>query len=141
MWNMDEAISWYKRMGAPSDQNALIQLLREVQQENGETIPKGALPALADGLGIKENYLLAVIRRFPSLHISDTHTLELCAGPNCGKAVSLAAAAEKLCAQKGVKLSYTGCMRLCGKGPNLKLDGKLYNKVDAEMLQKLMEEL
>ena len=141
MWNLDEALGWYKQMGAPTDQSALVQLLREVQQENGGAIPKGLLPALADGLGVKESYLMAVVRRFPSLRIADTHTLELCAGPNCGKAASLAAAAEKLCAQKGVKFSYTGCMRLCGKGPNLKLDGKLYNKADAEMLQKLLEEL
>ena len=141
MWNLDEALGWYKQMGAPTDQSALVQLLREVQQENGGAIPKGLLPALAEGLGVKESYLMAVVRRFPSLRIADTHTLELCAGPNCGKAASLAAAAEILCAQKGVKFSYTGCMRLCGKGPNLKLDGKLYNKADVEMLQKLLEEL
>lgn len=141
MWNMEEAINWYKKMGAPSDQSALLELLRELQLENGGAIPKAALPALAEGLSVKESFLAAVIRRFPSLRISDVHTLELCAGPNCGKAAALAAAAEKLCAQKGVKFSYTGCMRMCGKGPNLKLDGKLYHRADPEMLQKLLEEL
>ena len=141
MWNMEEALKWYKKMGAPSDQSALLELLREVQRENGGAIPKGVVPALAEGLSVKESYLAAVIRRFPSLRISDVHTLELCAGPNCGKAVALAAAAEKLCAQRNVKLSYTGCMRMCGKGPNMKLDGKLYHKADPEMLKRLLEEL
>jgi NADH:ubiquinone oxidoreductase subunit E len=138
---MEEALKWYKKMGAPSDQSALLELLREVQRENGGAIPKGVVPALAEGLSVKESYLIAVIRRFPSLRISDVHTLELCAGPNCGKAVVLAAAAEKLCAQRNVKLSYTGCMRMCGKGPNMKLDGKLYHKADPEMLKRLLEEL
>ena len=141
MWNMEEALKWYKKMGAPSDQSALLELLREVQRENGGAIPKGVVPALAVGLSVKESYLIAVIRRFPSLRISDVHTLELCAGPNCGKAVALAADAEKLCAQRNVKLSYTGCMRMCGKGPNMKLDGKLYHKADPEMLKRLLEEL
>jgi NADH:ubiquinone oxidoreductase subunit E len=138
---MEEALKWYKKMGAPSDQSALLELLREVQRENGGAIPKGVVPALAVGLSVKESYLIAVIRRFPSLRISDVHTLELCAGPNCGKAVALAADAEKLCAQRNVKLSYTGCMRMCGKGPNMKLDGKLYHKADPEMLKRLLEEL
>ena len=141
MWNMEEALKWYKKMGAPSDQSALLELLREVQRENGGAIPKGVVPALAVGLSVKESYLAAVIRRFPSLRISDVHTLELCAGPNCGKAVALAADAEKLCAQRNVKLSYIGGMRMCGKGPNMKLDGKLYHKADPEMLKRLLEEL
>ena len=141
MWNMEEALKWHKGMGAPGDQNALLELLREVQQAHDGAIPKALLPELALGLGVKESYLLAVIRRFPSLRLTDSHVLELCAGPNCGKAAALAAAAEKLCAQKGVKFSYTGCMRMCGKGPNLKLDGKLYHRADPEMLQKLLEEL
>lgn len=141
MWNLEDALNWHKKMGAPSDQSALLELLREVQRENGGAIPKGVVPALAVGLSVKESYLIAVIRRFPSLRISDVHTLELCAGPNCGKAVALAADAEKLCAQRNVKLSYTGCMRMCGKGPNMKLDGKLYHKADPEMLKRLLEEL
>ena len=141
MWNMEDALNWYQKMGAPSDQSALVEFLREVQRNHGGAIPVAALPVLAKGLAVKESYLLAIIRRIPSLRISEMHTLELCAGPNCGKAVALAAAAEKLCVQKGVKFSCVGCMRMCGKGPNLKLDGKLYHRADPEMLQKLLEEL
>ena len=28
MWNLEEAISYYKKQGAPSDQSALVSLLR-----------------------------------------------------------------------------------------------------------------
>ncbi len=139
MWNLEEAISYYKKQGAPSDQSTLVSLLREVQQENGGAIPKSALPAMAEGLGVMESYLLAVIRRIPSLRLSDMHTLELCAGPNCGKHAALAACAEKLCKGKNITLKFTPCMRMCGKGPNLKWDGKLYHKADEALLRSLIE--
>ena len=72
-----QILDYYKKQGAPGDQSALVSLLREVQQEFGGAIPKSALIPLAEGLGVKESYLLAVIRRIPSLRLSDTHTLEM----------------------------------------------------------------
>ena len=139
-FSLEEAVAYYKKQGAPSDQSALVSLLREVQQENGGAIPRSALPALTEGLGVKESYLLAVIRRIPSLRLSDMHTLELCGGPNCGKHAALAAAAEKLCKGKNVTLKFVPCMRLCGKGPNLKWDGTLYHKADEALIKRLLEE-
>lgn len=138
-WELKEAAEYYKKQGAPSDQNVLVGLLREIQEEFG-AIPAGLLPEAAAYLGTKESFLLALIRRQPRLRLADTHVLELCAGPNCGKAVDLAAMAEKLCAEKpGVTLRFRGCMRQCGKGPNLKWDGQIYNRADAELLQKLLK--
>ena len=139
-FSLEEAVAYYKKQGAPSDQSALVSLLREVQQENGGAISKSALPALAESLGVKESYLLAVIRRIPSLRLSDSHTLEMCGGPNCGKHAALAAAAEKLCKGKNVTLKFVPCMRLCGKGPNLKWDGTLYHKADEALIKRLLEE-
>lgn len=137
---LQEIIAYYRRQGAPGDQTALISLLREVQQESGGAIPQAALPALADGLGVKESFLLALIRRIPSLRLADSHVLELCAGPNCGKHRTLAALAEKLCRQAGVTLKYGPCMRMCGKGPNVKYDGKLYHGADEALLYRLLRE-
>ena len=139
-FSLEESVAYYKKQGAPSDQSALVSLLREVQQENGGAIPRSALPALTEGLGVKESYLLAVIRRIPSLRLSDSHTLEMCGGPNCGKHAALAAAAEKLCKGKNVTLKFVPCMRLCGKGPNLKWDGTLYHKADEALIKRLLEE-
>ena len=127
-WNLDEAIAYYKRQGAPGDQTALTNLLREVQQENGGSIPLWMPGKIAAGLMTKKSFILAVIKRIPSLRLGNTHTLELCAGPNCGKAAALAKKAEALCGGK-IRLKFVPCMRLCGKGPNLRLDGKLYQAV------------
>lgn len=138
-WDLEEAIGYYRKQGAPRDQTALVSLLREIQQENGGSIPAWTLKKVAEDCNVKESFLLAVILRFPRLRLADTHTLELCAGPNCGKHAALAAAAEKL-RDRGITVKFTPCMRLCGKGPNLKWDGVLYHKADEALLKKLLEE-
>ena len=101
-WNLEEAIAYYKRQGAPGDQTAVVSLLREIQQEFGGGIPAGLLSAIAEGLGAKESLLQAIIRRIPSLRLADAHTLEICCGPHCGRHTHLIACAEKLCCIQAV---------------------------------------
>lgn len=122
VWNMEEALTYYKKQGAPSDQSALISLLREIQQENGGSIPAGMVKTAAEYYGVKESFLLAVIRRIPSLRLSESHCLEVCAGPNCGRHAALADYAGKL-RKKNVTVKFVPCMRMCGKGPNIRWDG------------------
>ena len=139
--DLREVLDYYKRQGAPTDQNALIALLTEVQQEQGGSLPRHLLSQIAAYYQIRDALLLAIIRRIPRLRLSDVHTLELCAGPSCGKAAALAQAAEMLCAAHPGKivLKFVPCMRLCGKGPNLKFDGKLYHQADEALLTQLLE--
>lgn len=141
-WNLEEAISYYRKQGAPRDQTALTGLLREIQQENGGSIPEYLLKQIAGAYEIKESFLLAIIKRIPSLRLGDSHSLELCAGPNCGKHTALAAYAEKLhiASGKAFSLKFGPCMRMCGKGPNLRWDGRVYHKADEHLLQKLLNE-
>ena len=142
-WNLNEAIAYYQKMGAPRDQTALTGLLREIQQECGGSIPAAVLPEIAESYNVKLTFLMALIKRIPSLRLNNTHCLELCAGPNCGKHAALAAYAEKLHAkhEKLFILKFSPCMRMCGKGPNIKWDGILYNKANQELLDKLIEEI
>ena len=135
---MKEMLDYYRRQGAPGDQTALINLLKELQQTYG-AVPQWAVPEIAEAYRIKESFILAVVKRIPSLRLQNTHLLQICAGPNCGKHTALAAEAEKLCKLKGVELKYMGCQRMCGKGPNIKFDGKLYHKATVELLQELLK--
>ena len=143
VWNLHEALEYYKRQGAPADQNVLIALLTEVQAEHGGSIPKALLVDIAAFYGTKEGVLLALIRRIPRLRLSDLHTLEVCAGPNCGKSTALARSAEKVAAAHPgkVSLKFVPCMRMCGKGPNLKWDGKLYHRADEKLLKELTKDI
>ena len=139
-WNLEEAILYYKKQGAPADQSAIIALLREVQQEYGG-IPPYLLSPIAADLGTKESLLNALIRRIPGLRLADSHLLELCGGPNCGRHTALAELAETLFRGKNVTIRYVPCMRMCGKGPNLRWDGKLYHKADEALLRTLFSQL
>lgn len=136
-WSLEEAIAYYKTLG--TDQNTIRNLLKEVQQESGGSIPLFTVPRIAEAFGVKESFLLALIRRIPSLRLGDTHVLQICAGPNCSKHRAIAEAAQKLESQK-ISVSYVPCMRMCGKGPNIKWDGKLYHQASPQLLQKLLED-
>ena len=135
---MKEILEYYRRQGAPADQTALVNLLKELQQTYG-VVPKWAVGEIAEEYRIKESFILAVVKRIPSLRLQDTHLLQLCSGQNCGKHTALAAEAEKLCKLKSVEFKYMGCQRMCGKGPNIKFDGKLYHKATVELLQELLK--
>ena len=139
-WELKEAIQYYRTQGAPADQNALTNLLREVQQEHG-AVPRWVLAVIAEDYGIKETFLQAIVRRIPSLRLENSHCLELCGGPNCSKRAKLAAFVEQTYGTKpaAFTLRYSGCMRMCGKGPNLKWDGKVYNGADEALIRKLVE--
>ena len=140
-WSVDEAISYYKAQGAPQNQTALVNLLREIQQESGGGIPGYMLGVVAEACGVKESFLQAIIKRIPSLRLEDSHCLELCGGPNCGKHTALAAYAKKLHAESdgGFTLKFVPCMRMCGKGPNIRWDGVLYHQATEELLRTLTQ--
>lgn len=143
-WDLQEALLHYKNQGAPNDQTALTALLREVQEEHGGAIPAGLLPEIAASYKIKESFLLAVIRRIPSLKLAQQKPcLELCAGPNCPKRANLAGFVEKTYGRdpKHFTLKYVGCMRMCGKGPNLRWNGQVYNQADEKLIRSLVEAL
>lgn len=142
-WNIEEAIAYYQRQGAPRDQNALISMLKEIQQNSGGSIPYSALNAVADACGVKDTFLHALIRRIPSLRLGDAHSLQLCAGPNCGRHTALADAAQRLCRECSgkVELKFVPCMRMCGKGPNIRWDGKLYHGATEALLEELLKKM
>ena len=136
-WNLEEALIYYKKQGAPGDQNALIGLLKEIQQECGG-VPENLLTMAAAFYGIRESLLAALIRRIPGLRLKNTHTLEICGGPNCGKHRALWEQAEALCKNRpDITLKQSPCMRMCGKGPNLRWDGHLHHKADEALLREL----
>ena len=137
-WNLEEAMEYYQRQGAPRDQNALVNLLKEIQQHCG-SIHSSSLAAIAQSYRVKESYLQAVIRRFPSLRLDNRHILEVCAGPNCGKHTALAIAAEAL-GSTTLTVKFVPCMRQCGKGPNIRFDGTLYHRADETLLDRLISD-
>lgn len=149
-WNLNEALEYYRSQGAPQNQNALVELLREVQKENGNAIPQTAIDEIADKLNIKTSFLSAIIKHYPSLRTEEApHLLEICNGErcqnkNCGQLKNYI---EKTYYVKNGRVSKTGgfsyktvgCMNNCAKGPNIKWDGKLYSNVNEQMLKSVIK--
>ena len=135
-WDLEEAMEYYARQGAPADQSAVIALLKEIQQEQG-SVSKADLGRMAEYYKTKEGLFLALIKRLPGVRLGNTHVLEICGGPNCSKRAKLADFAETL---TGVTVKIVPCMRQCGKGPNIRFDGTLHNGADEALIRKLLEE-
>lgn len=148
-WSLREAVDYYRNQGAPSSQEALVALLREVQEENGGVLPSPSLEEIAAAYGMKESFLAAVVKRIPSLRTEEApHRLELCGGPNCAKqsAAALASFVEETYGVKpggisrhgGFSYRVGGCMKHCGKGPNLKWDGVVHNGGTPDLIRALV---
>jgi len=134
-WDLKEAMEYYARQGAPSDQSAVIALLKEIQREQG-SVSRQDLARMADYYRVKESLFLALIRRIPGLRLEQEKILEICGGPNCSKRAKLAAFAETL---TGVTVKTVPCMRQCGKGPNIRFNGQLYNGADEALIRRLLK--
>lgn len=149
-WDLYEAIAYYQKDGAPQNQDSLIALLREVQEESGGVLSSHAIREIAEQMGVKESFLLAIIKRYPSLRLeSAPNFLEVCGGPNCAKnnsAKLMRFIMEKYevgsggISKKG-RFAYKigSCMKHCGKGPNIRWNGEVYNKMDKKKLVQLIE--
>ena len=140
-WELKEALEYYGCQGAPSDQPALVNLLKEIQAEAG--LNPATVAEVARSYGVKESLILAIIKRYPSLHLENTHCLELCSGVNCSRRAQLASFVEKTYGKqpKDFELRYVNCMRMCGKGPNIRWDGTTYNGADEKLIRSLVEKL
>ena len=139
-WNLNEALQYYQKQGAPGDQTACLNLLKEIQREQG-SIPRWMLAQAAEVWNTKEGLLLALVRRIPSLRLQDSHVLEVCSGPNCGKRTEIADFVEKTYGRKpkDFDFRFCNCMRQCGKGPNIRWDGTVYHAATPELVKKLIE--
>lgn len=149
-WNIHEAVEYYKGQDAPQNQFALVELLKEAQEHNGGVLTDIAVEEIAALLNIKVTFLNAVIKRYSSLKTAQApHRLEVCGGKNCavnGSAALLkhirgAYGAESggISTKGGFSFKICGCLKHCGKGPNIKWDGEIYNAATPELIKKLAD--
>ncbi len=148
-WTLEEAISYYRAQGAPGDQQALAELLREIQRESGGWLPQEACAEVCRTLGLRESFLSAVIKRYPSLRTEQApHRLEICGGERCGRngSASLREFVEstwhvrsgEISREGGFSYRVAGCMKNCLHGPNIRWDGTLYPHADRNLLNSLI---
>ena len=137
-----EAINYYRNLGAPGDQTALINLLKEVQAECNDHISLTQVNLIARELEIKSTFLLGIIKRFPSLHLENTHDLLICNGMNCAKKTNFANFIEKTYGKNlgKINLKYVNCMRQCLDGPNFIFDGEAVHHASIKDLETIINQ-
>lgn len=148
-WNIHEAVEYYKGQDAPQNQFALVELLKkEAQEHNSGVLTDCLVEDIAVLLNIKVTFLNAVIKRYPSLKTAQApHRLEVCGGKNCAangsaallKHIRQAYGVENgsISTKGGFSFKICGCLKHCGKGPNIKWDGEIYNAATPELIKKL----
>lgn len=147
-WNIHEAVEYYKGQDAPQNQFAMVELLKEAQEHNGGVLTDCLIEDIATLLNIKVTFLNAVIKRYPSLKTAQApHSLEVCGGKNCAANASAAllkhirgaygAESGGISTKGGFSFKICGCLKHCGKGPNIKWDGEIYNAATPELIKKL----
>ena len=141
---LPHCIEYYRKQGAPGDQQMLIALLREAQDLDGGTLSRQTMGRIADACGLQPALLNALVRRIPALRSDDVpHRLEICG--NCGRAAGLTDYIEQnyqvrsgSCSSGGFFYRITGCMKNCRQSPSIRWDGTLYSHADAVLLDELI---
>ena len=139
-----EIIAHHAELGAPEEQPQLIALLQDAQANCGGVLPQDVLETIASQLQVKEAVLRALIRRIPSLRLSEApHRLEVCG--RCAASRAFAEYVEKRYGAKpggvsqsgGFSCHVTGCMKNCRRGPSIRWDGELYSEATAALIDQL----
>lgn len=146
---IQEIIEYYTSGGGSVAQEDLVSMLREIQDVKG-CIPASVQKQVAEAANVKETFLAALIKRYPSLKAEHyRHEIQICVGAGCSAKGSydlLKVLEKKWKILQGevseggrFYLRTSGCMKQCIKGPNMMIDGTVYNQVTEEALEKILK--
>ncbi len=80
---LENILERYKDTAGPGDQQAVIALLREVQQLYG-CVPDSVQQRVAQAVGTAPSLIAALVRRVPGLTpAAYRHRIVVCTGPRC----------------------------------------------------------
>lgn len=142
--SINEILAYYRGREDKKEQEVIVAMLRELQEVCG-----GVSPALqeraASVTGVKVSVVKYLVRMYSGLKETPyEHTVTVCTGKRCrdkGGAAVLQAVRKELDIKKEgisadgkVYLSVQGCLRNCGKSPNLLIDGKMFSGVRPEQI-------
>lgn len=140
----DEIINKY------GSSSALIQVLLEVQQENG-WLPKEALIWVSQRLGVPltQVYHIATFYKAFSLKPKGRHQITVCVGTACqvrGAPRLVDRIAEALKINPGetspdmqFSLDTVNCLGCCALGPVMVVDGEYYGKPTAKVIDQVIK--
>ena len=130
-----EILDYYRGLPERSSQEAIVEMLRELQDIHGCISPY-MLEQAAEAAGVRDSMVQAICKRYPSLKTAPyNHEIILCTGRNCASKGSITVMDElkkRLGVGKNgisedgtVCLKTRNCLKNCRKAPNVMVDGRL----------------
>lgn len=146
---IQEIMEYYTKEGETISQEDLVNMLREIQEVKG-CIPAAVQKQVAEAAKVKETFLAALIKRYPSLKAENyRHEIQICVGAGCSAKGSydlLKLLEKKWNIRQGevseggrFYLRTSGCMKQCVKGPNMMIDKTVYHQVTEKSLGEILE--
>ena len=148
---LQELYDYYKEDHSLSQSELIIAMLTRIQEAVGY-VSKDVQEEVARLAGVNRGYVAAIIKNLPHLHAQAfRHEIRVCISDRCkarGGSDLLKKLQELLkikpgqVTKDGVFLLNTEyCMHNCMHGPNLKIDGRIYENVQISQLPQLLEQL
>ena len=146
-----ESLEEYVDSFGKSSQDGVKAILRECQEVFG-CVSVSHQKQIAEGFEMKENIIKTVMKFMPSIKESIVeYEVICCSGARCAKNGSL----EVIKAVKDgldigfneassdgkIRLSTQNCFKQCNAGPNIMVNGKMYNHMDKEKAKALVDEI
>ena len=146
----EEILEYYSQLDNKSDQDTIIQMLRELQEING-CITSELKRLAAEAAGVNPSVIQVLVKIYPSLKEAPyQHEIIVCTGKACadkGSQELLKILNQELKPKKNgiskdgrVCLKTRACLKQCRTAPNILIDGKLYSNVTAKELLKLIKQ-
>ncbi len=134
-----DILNEYGKRERPLPQEELVAMLRELQEVLG-CIPQGVREKAAEAGGVKTTTVDAIVRLYPSLKQAPyRHRITVCQGRSCGPGGGNALRQEVeqvlrpdrdgISADGQFLVRSVACMKKCGTGPNLEIDGEVFSAV------------
>lgn len=137
-----EILDWHSRREDRSSQEAIVEMLREIQEICGY-LPESIQQEAAGASAVSQSVIKTLIRFCPDLKsVGYRHVLTVCTGERCGnrqgaevlEAVRrvLHVGKDGVSADKNVMVTTRNCLKHCKTAPNLLLDGKHFGGIRPE---------
>ena len=144
-----DIFAYYEKDSSLSRSELVIAMLTELQEVSG-FLSRDIQMKVAQTAGVNPGYVAAVIKNLPNLHAKPFHhEIKICISDRCKSkgGTELLKKLQKLLKIRPGQVTRDGrflltteyCMHNCMHGPNVKIDGVLYQNVTADTIDTLLE--
>lgn len=146
---VQDILAYYEKDSSLSQSELVISMLTELQEVCG-FLSKNIQAKAAQTAGVNPGYVAAIIKSLPNLHEKPfRHEIKVCISDRCKSkgGTDLLKKLQKLLKVRPGQVTRDGrflltteyCMHNCMHGPNIKVDGVLYQNVTADTIDELLK--